>query len=164
MDTNKTDMKHNRHKTIPAAIVTSATIVGVFVAVYQFVVNYSMYDLTGEWMITDTIEKTSYHPHRGLRLAFRVHLIQKGRDITATGEKWSENDVPLPSRLHTPIKITGSINGKRITATFEEEGAERRSGGIFYWTIQEETNSLRGTFTSTSADTSGSSDGKRVVH
>jgi hypothetical protein len=135
--------------------------IGAVIGIYNFLQSHPRYDLSGEWRITNTIQSTSYHPFQGLNLNYRVFLMQRGEEITGRGEKWAENERLLPPIGHTSITITGRISGKRISATFEEEGTRRKSAGTFDWTYEPKTNALKGTFTSTAANASGPSVGKR---
>jgi serine/threonine protein kinase len=146
------------------AAVTALLILGGLLGIYALRHNSPKIDLSGEWKIENTIQSTSFHPFQGLRLGYRVFLSQRGTDLTGTGEKWSEDDKWLPPKAHTPIQVSASISGNKIFATFQETGAQRTTTGTFDWTYQPETNSLSGTFSSTAADTRGSSVGVRVVH
>ena len=78
---------------------------------------------------------------------------------------FASREMPMPYGWGTGgIQITASISGNKIFATFNETGTERTSAGTFVWTYQPETNSLSGTFSSTAADSRGSSVGERVDH
>ncbi|GAC1619203.1 MAG: hypothetical protein PVS2B2_28100 [Candidatus Acidiferrum sp.] len=139
-------------------------ILGGVIGLYSLRHRSSNYDLSGEWRITNTIQSTSYHAYQGVKLGYRIFLTQRGTDITGTGEKWSEDDKWLPPYAHTPIEITASVSGNKIFATFHETGTARKSAGTFDWTYLPETHSLSGSFTSTAADSRGSSLGERVAH
>lgn len=107
---------------------------------------------------------TAYHPFQGLKLGFRVSLAQQGEELTGLGEKWSENGEWLPTNLHTTIKFTkGTISGKNVTVTFEEQGAKRTTSGTLYWKYDPTEKRLAGTFSTTSGDTRGTSVATRLV-
>ena len=154
-------------KSIVGSAVTAITVIGGLFGAYEFLQRYSRYDLSGEWIVTNTIQSTSYRPFQGLKLGYTVLLTQHGTDLTGTGEKESEDGKDLPSGGHSHIQITGQITGfiigKEITATFVEEGIRRKSEGTFHWSYQPKTSSLSGTFTSSAADASGSSIAQRAV-
>jgi hypothetical protein len=114
-------------------------------------------DLTGEWHIINTVDKTAYKSFQNLQIGFRLKIEQKGRDFTARGEKISENGRNLPARSRTPIHVTGSIDGDKVVATFIEEGSMRRTNGRFDWRLQNEHDALTGTFISAAANSSGKS-------
>jgi hypothetical protein len=145
------------------ATVTALTIIGGVIAIYAFLQGYSRLDLSGEWRVTNTIQSTSYHPFQGLQLGYRVFLTQRGTDITGTGEKWSENGKELPPAAHTQVQLTASISGNKVTGTFQEVGTERKTSGTFEWTYKQKPDTLTGTFTSTAADSAGSSLGTKPI-
>lgn len=149
-------------KSIVGSTVTGLAVVGGFLGVYTFLQSYSRYDLTGKWIVTNTIQSTSFHPYQGLKVGYSVFLTQRGTDITGTGEKESENGRDLPASAHSHVDITGSISGKKITATFVEKGTERKTEGTFDWTYESKTSALAGTFTSTAADAAGPSAARRA--
>lgn len=114
-------------------------------------------NLTGEWNIVNTVDRSRYKPFDNLQIGFRLVINQNGKELTATGEKVSENGRSLPASSRTPIRVTGSVNGDEVLATFVEEGASRRSSGNFVWKIQNDGAGLNGTFVSTAAKSSGRS-------
>lgn len=114
-------------------------------------------DLAGEWKVINTVEKTRYKSFDRMQVGFRLKIKQTGKDFTATGEKFSENGRNLPQNGRTPIRVTGSIDGDKIVATFVEDGSTRRTNGRFVWKLQSDGAGLTGTFVSTAANTSGKS-------
>ena len=114
-------------------------------------------DLTGDWQIINTVEKSGYKSFDKMQLGFRLKINQKGKAFTAKGEKISENGQTLPADSRTPIHMTGSIEGDKIIATFVEDGRKRRSNGRFVWTLQSGGDALVGTFVSTAANSRGKS-------
>jgi hypothetical protein len=118
-------------------------------------------DLTGEWRIINTVDKTAYQTFQNMQIGFRLKIHQKGNDFTATGEKVSENGRALPTRSRTPIHVTGSINGDNVVATFVEQGSMRKTSGRFSWRLQNENASLTGTFVTAAANSSGKSEATR---
>ena len=92
-----------------------------------------------------------------MQIGFRLKIQQRGNDFTATGEKISENGRQLPARSRTPIRVTGSIDGDNVVATFIENGSMRKTNGRFSWRLQNENASLTGTFVTAAANSSGKS-------
>ena len=150
-------------KTIVGSTVTVLTVIGGALGIRSSLISYSPYDLNGEWTITNTIQSTNHPKYQNLKLGYHVFLIQKGTDITGTGEKWSENGKYLVPTAHTHITVTGSIVGTKVTATFLEDGTQRKTEGTFDWIYQKGTKSLSGSFTSTAADASGPSVAQRAA-
>ena len=120
-------------------------------------------NLTGEWMITNTVVETSYPPYRDLRLGFRLVVHHDGVAFTGTGEKYLENGRQLPVTARSPIRLHGRVvEGSVIEATFQEEGRARHTQGRFRLTLQERQH-LSGTFVSTAANTRGTSQWLRAT-
>ena len=114
-------------------------------------------DLSGEWKVINTVEKTAYKSFGNMELGFRLRIEQTGKDFTARGEKVSENGRNLPAASRTPIRVNGSIQGDKVVATFVEDGTTRRTNGRFIWKLQGENAALSGTFVSAAANSSGKS-------
>jgi hypothetical protein len=114
-------------------------------------------NLTGQWRVINTVEKTGYRSFDSLEVGFRLTIDQNGKEFTAKGEKFSENGKPLPVARRTPIQLKGSIDGDKVIATFIEDGRMRRTNGRFVWTLQNGGDGLAGTFVSTAANSSGRS-------
>ena len=114
-------------------------------------------NLSGEWRMVNTIERTSYPAYANLRLSYHLVINQTGTEFTADGEKVSENGRSMADYERTPIHVTGSVDQNGVSATFVEEGLRRKTSGRFEWTLTTDGNELRGTFASTAAKSSGSS-------
>jgi len=114
-------------------------------------------DLSGEWKVINTVQKTAYKSFGNMELGFRLRIEQTGKDLTARGEKVSENGRNLPAASRTPIRVNGSIQGDKVVATFVEDGTTRRTNGRFIWKLQGENAALSGTFVSAAANSSGKS-------
>lgn len=114
-------------------------------------------DLTGEWQVINTVQKTAYKSFDNLKVGFRLKINQRGKEFTGKGEKFFENGQTLSARSRTPIHVTGSIDGDKVVATFVEDGRMRRTNGRFVWKLQNGGDQLAGTFVSTAANSSGRS-------
>ncbi|HMW01292.1 MAG TPA: protein kinase [Acidobacteriota bacterium] len=113
-------------------------------------------DLSGEWILTNTIEHTSYSAYEGLRLGYRIYLQQDGNSLKGNGEKRWENGVEISSpTARTPIYLEGTISGDSVTLNITEVGAKRTTAGQITLTVHPETNTLDGRFSSNAADSSG---------
>lgn len=115
-------------------------------------------NLSGEWILTNTIEQTSYSNYQGLRLGYRIYLQQDGNSLKGNGEKRWENGVEISSpTARTPIYLEGTISGDSVTLNITEVGAKRTTAGQITLTVHPDTNTLDGSFSSNAADSSGSS-------
>ena len=120
-------------------------------------------NLTGPWMITNTVVETSHPPYRDLRLGFRVVVQHDGVAFTGTGEKYLENGRQIPVTARSPIRLQGRVGeGAVIEATFQEEGRARRTQGQFRLTLRDRQH-LTGTFVSTAANARGASQWRRAA-
>jgi penicillin-binding protein 1A len=118
-------------------------------------------DLTGWWDVTNVIESTSYPAYEGLALGYRVYLEQRGDRIVGHGTKRSEDGRPLSGGARTPISISGSLDGGTARLLFTERGTRRTSTGSFRWKVRDGGDTLRGSFASGAADSSGPSVARR---
>src|ERR1044072_3919012 len=114
-------------------------------------------DLTGEWHVVNTVQKTAYKSFDNMKVGFRLKINQHGKEFSGKGEKFSENGQTLPAASRTPIHVNGLIDGDKVVATFVEDGRMRKSNGRFVWKLQNGGNQLAGTFVSTAANSSGRS-------
>jgi hypothetical protein len=120
-------------------------------------------NLTGEWLVTNTVVETSHPPYRDLRIEFRVVVHQDGAAFTGTGEKSRENGRPIPAAARSPLRLQGRVvDGSVIEATFQEDGRSRRTQGQFRLTLRDG-HHLTGTFASTAADARGASQWSRAT-
>jgi hypothetical protein len=119
-------------------------------------------DLSGEWMMINTVWETQYAAYQHLQLGFRLWIRQQGQTFEATGEKYLENGRPIPAAARRPITIQGTLKaGGVIEATFVEAGQRRQTTGRLQLTRRDPQH-LQGTFHSTAAGSSGASQWRRV--
>jgi hypothetical protein len=98
----------------------------------------------------------------GQTAARSARFLQQGHTFEATGEKSLENGRPLPPAARRPIALQGTLKaGAVIEATFAEAGLRRQTSGRLQLT-RHDPQHLRGTFHSTAAGSSGSSQWVRV--
>ena len=162
-------MKLNK-KGLFALVVRTSTIAAGIIGVLGYLENRNQnkdhyaVNLTGEWIITNTIESTSYRPFKDLQLGYRIFFQQNGKRIIGKGEKCWENEKELPSHAHSPVSIDGILDELILTATFEEKGSRRITYGSFVWNISPDGKKIEGRFTHTAANSKGNSVGILVRH
>jgi cytoskeletal protein RodZ len=117
--------------------------------------------LTGVWTLETEIESTSFKAFEGLRLGYRLELRQEGDRIEGTGLKVAENGVALSAARRTPITVHGTLGEGRVRLVFGEQGARRRTTGIFELVIDED-GVLRGGFASEAARSAGAVKARRL--
>jgi cytoskeletal protein RodZ len=122
----------------------------------------SVPDVTGSWRLATQIESTSYAAYSGLRLGYEMRLEQEGARVTGTGRKVSENGNGIGRRAQTPVTVSGTIEGDRLTLNFVEQGTRRATQGKFVLLVDDE-RTLRGRFSSDAARSSGRVEAHRVA-
>jgi cytoskeletal protein RodZ len=123
-------------------------------------VRGSAKDVSGAWTVATHVESSSYAPFQGLQLGYDIQLEQRGNRVTGTGRKVTENGDGTGSRARTPISLAGTINGDRLALTFNERGARRPTQGKFVLLL-DEGGTMRGRFSSTAAQSSGTVEAHR---
>jgi hypothetical protein len=118
--------------------------------------------LSGRWNLTHQVESSSYAPYEGLRLGYRLNLVQAGNRVRGHGRKVSENGVPLPPDQRTPIEVVGHIENGELVLYFTEIGAARTSRGTIRWRVEPGGSDFQGRFASDAADSRGVSSGRRL--
>ena len=81
--------------------------------------------------------------------------------MTGTGRKITENGTDIYPSNQTPLSLSGSIAGDRLTLNFVERGELRSTQGKFVL-ILDEAGKLRGRFSSSAAESSGLVEADRV--
>ena len=119
-------------------------------------------DVSGSWTLSTQLESSSYARFAGLHLGYEINLQQSGNRILGSGRKVTENGTGVGSRAQTPIRVAGTIDGDRLTLIFTEEGTRRTTDGKFVLLLDED-GTLRGRFSSTAAQSSGTVEARRVT-
>ncbi len=110
--------------------------------------------MAGSWTLKTQVESSSYSRYEGLQLGYEIRLDQKGDRVTGSGKKITENGNDIDPSGQTPLSLSGTIAGDRLTLNFVERGARRATRGKFVL-ILDEAGRLRGRFSSTAAQSSG---------
>jgi cytoskeleton protein RodZ len=118
-------------------------------------------DVSGNWRLAARVESTSADS-TGLNVGYDIALQQTGERITGSGRKVSENGAAIGAQVQTPISLAGTMAGNRVTLTFTERGAQRPTEGKLVLLL-EEGGTLRGRFSSTAAQGSGTVFAQRVT-
>ena len=124
-------------------------------AFHEYYEKRANIDMTGSWEIEFEVVSTAYRPFMGLRYTYKTHLLQNGKDIEGSGEKWWENGVEVPAPLHTAIKLKGASTRERVVLTYELKGAKRDSIGSMTLEKTQDLGVLKGTFDGTAAEAKG---------
>jgi serine/threonine protein kinase len=120
------------------------------------------FHVAGRWEMQHEVESTQYEAFAGLRLGYRLTLVQEGNRVYGQGRKVSENGVMLAPAQRTPIDVAGEIKDGRLVLHFTEIGRERTSRGTIRLQLEPGGTTFHGRFASDAADSSGSSSGRRI--
>jgi cytoskeletal protein RodZ len=118
-------------------------------------------DISGDWRLSTRVQSSNTPDFIGLSLGFDVQLAQAGNRVTGSGRKVIENGEAIAAPAQTAISLAGTIAGDRLTLTFTEQGAQRPTQGKFVLLL-EDAGTLRGRFTSTAAQSSGTVEAHRA--
>jgi hypothetical protein len=147
--------------------VVGTIIGGLLLALILFLLNeyvFTKVNLTGEWKTITKILETPHTPFKDLKIEYKIHLIQKGYEISGSGEKVKEifpdgrENVFLREK-RILIDIDGFFERKyfgtsKVYLNINEEGRKRETRATYILELNHE-NSLKGVFISTAADASG---------
>ncbi len=147
--------------------ILGATIGALLFTVILFFLNEYIFrkkNLTGEWKTITLIEKTSLKRYENLKIEYKIHLLQKGYELTGSGEKikdikpdGSETVFFTENRVNVDVEGYYERNflGKsKVYLNIFEEGRKRDTRATYILTITDDKN-LAGTFISTAANASG---------
>jgi hypothetical protein len=128
-------------------------------------------NVTGEWKTTVKVKKTSFKPFQGLSIEYKIHLIQKGNDLSGSGEKVKDTKINGEETIfhrekRVLIDIEGSLERNFLKKSLvylniNEHGRNRKTRATYSLAVKN-TDFLLGTFISTAGDSYGVIEMKRV--
>ena len=121
----------------------------------------SVPNVSGAWTLATRVESSSLARFQGLQLGYEMRLKQDGERVTGVGRKVTENGAGIRRRAQTPLTVNGTIEGDRLMLTFVERGTRRPTQGKFVL-LMDERGTLRGSFSSSAARSSGSVEARRL--
>lgn len=146
------------HKFVSGAIGLLLGIVGV-VALYN---KYSTKNVSGNWYIVLTVEKSAYRPYIGETHSQKVFFIQNDNSVSGDGEKWEYNGKYLPAEAHRKLEYAGFMDGSKLFAKYVLHGLKRTSQGSITVEISDDGKTMEGTFMGTAGESSGSLTGRKI--
>ncbi len=140
---------------------------GLLFTLILFLLNEYVFpknNLTGEWYTSTKVENTSYNPFNNLIVEYKIHLIQKGYELSGSGEKIRDikpdgTQTVFLRENRVNIDVDGFFERKyfgksKVYLNIEEEGRKRDSRAT-YTLILNNHDTLGGIFISTAADARG---------
>lgn len=170
-DTLLTDDKNFTNNILQDVI--SNLIGGIIFTFLLFFLNeyiLKMRNINGEWEMKNHIDKSTYNPHIGISIVYKVHIIQIGNEITGRAEKIKDlnSDGTLhheyPHKNRIEANIVGSykrnfLRHSKIYINILEKGTERETSTSLELKIPIfNKKKIEGTFISTASNSSGTSD------
>jgi hypothetical protein len=116
----------------------------------------------GQWYLTFKVEKSAYKPFIGETHSQKVFFTQNENIIKGDGEKWEYNGKYLPSEMHRLLEYEGTINGNKLMAKYVLHGEKRDSKGMIDVEISDDGKTVKGTFSGTAGESSGTVTGEKV--
>lgn len=145
--------------------IASTILGGILLTLILFLLNEYVFrkkNFTGEWDVELTTHQTDYKKYQHMKLYYRVHLLQKGNELTGSGEKLKEI-LSDGKEMTYSEKSTVAINGyyerkylgkSRIYLSLIEKGAKREYRTFYVLEISNNSK-LIGKFSSTAANSKG---------
>lgn len=140
---------------------------GLILTLILFLLNeyaFPKMNITGEWKTITIIEKTSYNPFKNLIVEYKIHLIQKGYELSGSGEKIKDikpdgTQTVFIREKRVLIDIDGYFERQffgrsKIYLNINEEGRKRETRATYILTVYSN-KILEGTFISTAGDAQG---------
>jgi hypothetical protein len=128
---------------------------------------FSLPHVSGIWEAVLITEKSSYTAYSGMKLWYRITLIQSGSAITGVGELDREHSLAKGARSYEnsgrrPVEITGTIEKRisrpdQIHIMWSEYGDKRKFSNVFLLNISgsKTRGGLWGRYASTAANSIG---------
>ena len=117
-------------------------------------------NVSGEWRL-DALTETGDSSFQGLKLHYEMKLTQDGVRVAGVGARVSASEQGTGPGAQTPVTMTGTIAGNRLTLNFVELGTQPETRGKIVLLV-DEAGTLRGRFSSNAAPSSGHVDGRRT--
>ena len=117
--------------------------------------------MSGSWKLATQVESSSYSAYAGLKLGYEMKLEQDGDRVTGVGRKVTENGAGIGPRAQTPLTVSGTIAGDRLTLNFVERGTQR-SNARQVRAARGRGGALRGRFSKATRHISGRVEAHRV--
>ncbi|HRG17763.1 MAG TPA: hypothetical protein PLP39_01620 [Flavobacterium lutivivi] len=140
---------------------------GLLLTLILFLLNeyaFPKINLTGEWKTIISIKKTTYNPFKDLKVEYAIHLIQKGYELSGSGEKIKDikpdgSETVFIREKRVLVDIEGYFERKyfgksKVYLNISEEGRKRETRATYILEFNHN-NNLSGVFKSTAGDASG---------
>ena len=117
--------------------------------------------VSGDWRL-DTQMEAGDSSLQGVKLRYEVTLKQDGDRVAGVGTKISENENGIAPAAQTPVTMSGTIAGDRLTLNYVELGTQPETRGRIVLLV-DGAGTLRGRFSSSATPPSGHIEAHRVT-
>jgi hypothetical protein len=138
------------------ALATLLTIVtGVYESINFFSKKPELPNISGEWIIVNTIKSSDKKSFVDLSTTFKVFMQQNELQLRGDGEKIKVGNKYLPYSQRVRTEMEGKVYNDSVRINFKEFGIKRTSVGLYSWKLSND--SLKGVFRSTASSARGPS-------
>ena len=133
------------------------------IAVITFIIMFipkSSNQLTGEWLMTSTIEEADLKAYIGSQVQWKMFMTECDNKIQGTAEKIKINGVDLDYNQRTSLEFDGIIEDDKLFINYFENGKSRKTSGIINVTFIDE--QFSGTFSQTASSAKGRINGIKI--
>jgi alpha-ketoglutarate-dependent taurine dioxygenase len=140
---------------------------GLLLTFLLFILNEFVFrkaNLSGDWTATVQILRTTYRPYENLKIEYQIQFLQKGYEISGSGEKIKDinqdgTETTFEREKRVIIDVEGYYERKylgksKLFLNITEVGRKRESRASYQLTIKGK-KQLKGTFSWTAADARG---------
>lgn len=159
------------------ANLASTILGGILLTVIFFLFKEKFFSLpvvAGVWECETIINETGYNPYRGMKVWYKITLLQSGTSVVGMGEKDREvaakGAYEYSGAQRRTTDISGSITKRffgsdEIVIFWREDGQKRETATFFRLRVSgcKRKGGLRGTFYTTAAQSRGEAFWKRIA-
>ncbi len=154
--------------------IAASIIAGFLISFLYFIFSdyvFVMPNLNGKWMLEVEVEDASLKRYKGMKLYYEVMLIQKGYEISGTGEKYMEvlgNDTTkYLFKNRVQVQIDGYLDENYLSkdklTIHALEAGRIRNTSTFFNLIKFDENLMTGDYQSTAAKQTGTATWTRAI-
>lgn len=119
-------------------------------------------DLSGEWLMTSTIEKADLKDYVGAEVEWKMYITESDNKIKGTAEKIKINGEPLDYSQRTSLNFDGIIeNDNKLIINYIENGKLRKTSGLIKAIFSND--NFEGEFSQTASSANGKIKAKKII-
>lgn len=136
-------------------------IITIVVTIISFVPKTSN-DLSGEWLMTSTIEKADLKDYIGAEVEWKMYITECDNKIKGSAEKIKINGEDLDYSQRTSLEFEGIIeDNNKLVVNYIENGKRRKTNGIIKATFSKD--NFEGVFSQTASSANGKIKAEKII-